>query len=148
MSIEYRYLDKAEQHDVVAMHLLMREAEHHQYDLERKYYEGILADLAVKNLPAEWPDGLRQYQARNRDQLAQFLVQGVLTQENYDLVANLQFRDDMRKNLTTVLWEITRVEAYYKHLQPHLPADVHDAAIARAQAKRAKALGRIADGGK
>lgn len=116
--MEYIFHSQDDQDDVIVRALRGRELEYHNYDLNAKNYEAILATMT--KLPEVWPSNLAPHRLILGEQLAGMIAAGALSLEDYGTVTQLQFRDRVRLLLQTTLTEQARCKAAYSALGAHI----------------------------
>lgn len=126
----YHFLTQQHQDDEAMQAVLGREREHANYELNRQNYLTILASEPYVSLPDEWPAELAKYMNVTGEALA-----AQLSDPDYSLVVNLQFRDRIRLLLKTTIAEQAKSAAVLAANLKRIPANRLTAAKARMQTK-------------
>ncbi len=101
----------------LADQLHYREIEHQQYDRNADGFKALLDAMAPLNLPAEWPDELKQYRKMTRDQV----IEAIEDEATEELVLNLLHRKQLRERWRAERHEAKRVEQYIEQIKAQLP---------------------------
>jgi len=125
----YQVLTQDRMDELIAAGVESREQELANYQLNIDNFNDMLAELDF--LPAEWPAHLAQYRGTKLS-----MVANELSEEDFDLLSDLQQRDHIRMLLRTTKAEQKKSQRAHNAILKRIPDARLQAALTRVKSNR------------